>query len=76
MEHTQTNPSRESTQQQQHNHLLRPEQRAPRGVAVKDLRPLRGRPFGPIPDLDALSDAAQQQAKDDGEKDPRTRTAG
>jgi hypothetical protein len=43
--------------------LLRPEQRAPRGVDVKDLRPLRGRPFGPIPDPDASLGAAQQQAK-------------
>ena len=38
-------------------------QRAPRGVDVKDLRPLRGRPFGPIPDPDASLGAAQQQAK-------------
>jgi len=29
--------------------LLRPEQRAPPGVDVKDLRPLRGRPYGSIP---------------------------
>ena len=44
--------------------LLRSEQRAPRGADVKDLRPLRGRPFGPIPDPDALPGAAQQQAEE------------
>ena len=31
--------------------------RAPCGVDVKDLRPLRGRPFGPIPDPDAYPGA-------------------
>jgi hypothetical protein len=45
------------------------EQDAPRGAGVQDLRPLRGRPFGPIPDPDALPDAAQQQADDGKEKD-------
>ena len=33
--------------------LLRLEQHAPRGVVVQDLRPLRGRPCGPILDPDA-----------------------
>jgi hypothetical protein len=43
---------------------LRPEQPAPSGVDVKDLRPLRGRPFGSIPDPDpnAKNDIVQQQS--------------
>jgi hypothetical protein len=39
----------------------RPEQRAPRGVGVKDLRPLRGRPSGPILDPNASTRRAQEQ---------------
>jgi hypothetical protein len=42
---------------------LRPEQHAPPGVDVKDLRPLRGRPCGPIPDPDASTRRAQRQAE-------------
>ncbi|MDT7717056.1 MAG: hypothetical protein QOH09_3048 [Pseudonocardiales bacterium] len=42
---------------------LRPEQHAPPGVDVKDLRPLRGRPSGPIPDPDASTRRAQRQAE-------------
>jgi hypothetical protein len=48
--------------------LLRPEQRAPSGAGVKDLRPLRGRPFGSIPDPDASPRRAQEQAENDKEK--------
>ena len=32
-------------------------QHAPGGVDVQDLRPLRGRPYGPIPDTDAYPSA-------------------
>ena len=32
-------------------------QHAPHGVDVQDLRPLRGRPCGPIPDTDAYRGA-------------------
>ena len=39
---------------------LRPEQHAPRGVGVKDLRPLRGRPSGPIPDPNASTRRAPE----------------
>src|SRR5215212_9844254 len=49
--------------------LLRPEQRAPSGVGVKDLRPLRGRPFGPILDPDASPRRAQEQAENSKKKD-------
>ena len=50
-------------------HLLRLEQHAPRGIGVKDLRPLRGRALtGPILDPDALLDAAQKQAENEQEK--------
>src|SRR3954464_12874943 len=42
---------------------LRPEQPAPSGVDVKDLRPLRGRPFGPIPDPDASTPRAPRRAE-------------
>ena len=48
--------------------LLRPEQRAPSGVGVKDLRPLRGRPFGPILDPDASPRRAHKQAKNHKKK--------
>jgi hypothetical protein len=37
--------------------FLRVFQHAPRGVDVQDLRPLRGRPCGPIPDTDAYRGA-------------------
>ena len=37
--------------------FLRVFQHAPDGVDVQDLRPLRGRPSGPIPDTDAYPDA-------------------
>jgi hypothetical protein len=53
--------------------LLRPEQRAPSGVGVKDLRPLRGRPFGPILDPDASSRRAHKQAENRKKKDHRAR---
>jgi hypothetical protein len=49
--------------------LLRPEQRAPPGVGVKDLRPLRGRPCGSIPDPDASPRRAHKQAENPQEKD-------
>ncbi|HEX2297714.1 MAG TPA: hypothetical protein VHH34_04215, partial [Pseudonocardiaceae bacterium] len=39
------------------------EQRAPPGVGVKDLRPLRGRPCGPILDPDASARRAHKQAE-------------
>jgi len=48
--------------------LLRPEQRAPSGVGVKDLRPLRGRPSGPIIDPDASPRRAHKQAENHKEK--------
>src|SRR5207342_1814794 len=48
--------------------LLRPEQRAPSGVGVKDLRPLRGRPFGPIIDPDASPRRAHKPAENHKEK--------
>ena len=38
-------------------------QHAPRGVDVQDLRPLRGRPCGPIPDTDAYPDAPTDPQK-------------
>jgi hypothetical protein len=43
--------------------LLRLEQRAPRGVDVQDLRPLRGRPCGPILDPDAYPGAPNSRTK-------------
>jgi hypothetical protein len=46
-----------------------PEQRAPSGVVVKDLRPLRGRPFGPLLDPDASPRRAHKQADNDQKKD-------
>ena len=49
--------------------LLRPQQRAPPGVGVKDLRPLRGRPCGSIPDPDASPRRAHKQAENLQEKD-------
>jgi cell wall-associated NlpC family hydrolase len=52
---------------------LRPEQHAPPGVDVKDLRPLRGRPCGPIPDPDASTRRAQRQAER-SQKRSQTRT--
>src|SRR5215212_1500147 len=54
--------------------LLRPEQRAPSGVCVKDLRPLRGRPFGSILDPNASPRRAQEQAKNGKKKDHPART--
>jgi hypothetical protein len=38
-------------------------QHAPRGVDVQDLRPLRGRPCGPILDPDAYPGAPNSQTK-------------
>jgi hypothetical protein len=38
-------------------------QHAPRGVDVQDLRPLRGRPFGPILDPDAYPGAPKHRTK-------------
>jgi len=61
MEHT---PQPRPHHREQHHNHLRPQQRAPRGVDIKDRRPLRGRPFGPILDPDASPGAAQQQAKE------------
>ena len=40
-------------------------QHAPRGVDVQDLRPLRGRPCGPIPDTDAYPGAPTRPAEED-----------
>jgi hypothetical protein len=48
---------------------LRPEQPAPPGVDVKDLRPLHGRPCGPIPDPEASTRRAQKQAERSQKKD-------
>ena len=48
--------------------LLRLEQRAPRGVDVQDLRPLRGRPCGPILDLDAYPGAPTSRRRTAREK--------
>jgi hypothetical protein len=48
--------------------LLRPEQRAPSGAGIKDLRPLRGRPFGPILDPDASSRRAQSRRRTERRK--------
>ena len=53
MEHAIDHPTFETVEPLKH--LLRTEQRAPFGVGVKDLRPLRGRPCGPIPDPNASS---------------------
>jgi hypothetical protein len=53
---------------------LRPEQPAPSGVDVKDLRPLRGRPFGSILDPDASPRRAQLQAENPKKKDHPART--
>jgi hypothetical protein len=58
-----------NVQEYRQHRFLRCPQRAPRGVGVKDLRPLRGRPFGPIPDPDALLDAAQQHPESAQGKD-------
>lgn len=52
-----------------HQPPLRPEQPASSGVDVKDLRPLRGRPFGSIPDPDASTRRAQMQAENGQKKD-------
>ena len=38
-------------------------QHATGGVDVQDLRPLRGRPYGPIPDIDAYPDAPTDDQK-------------
>ena len=38
-------------------------QHAPRGVDIQDLRPLRGRPYGPIPDTDAYPGAPTDDQK-------------
>src|SRR5512133_1442788 len=46
-------------------------QHAPGGVDVQDLRPLRGRPSGPIPDTDAYPDAPTHRRR--RSKTPRTR---
>src|SRR4051812_39782700 len=46
-------------------------QHAPGGVDVQDLRPLRGRPCGPIPDTDAYRGAPTHRAR--RSKIPRTR---
>jgi hypothetical protein len=40
------------------------EQHAPPGVGIKDLRPLRGRPCGPILDPDASARRAQNRRRD------------
>jgi len=48
--------------------LLRLEQRAPRGVDVQDLRPLRGRPCGPIQDLNAYPGALTSRRRTAREK--------
>jgi hypothetical protein len=53
MEHTIDHPTFETVEPP--NNSLRTQQRAPPGVGVKDLRPLRGRPYGPIPDPNASS---------------------
>jgi hypothetical protein len=50
------------------NFFLRLEQRAPRGVDVQDLRPLRGRPCGPILDLDAYPGALTSRRRTAREK--------
>ncbi len=49
--------------------VLRLPQRAPSGVGVKDLRPLRGRPCGSILDTNASTRRAQQQAENSQNKD-------
>src|SRR5690348_4851209 len=49
-------------------------QHAPVGVDVQDLRPLRGRPCGPIPDTDAYPDAPTDPQKKI--KTPRKRLTG
>ena len=65
-----THPTRTPTPTEPHRlHFLRLEQHAPRGIGVKDLRPLRGRALpGPILDPDALLDAAHKQAENEQEK--------
>jgi hypothetical protein len=57
-------------------HLPRPEQRAPAGVGVKDLRPQGGRPFGSILDPDASARRAHKQAKKQKNKRSTTKIRG
>jgi hypothetical protein len=64
LEHAPDHRNREEQQELVANRLP-PQQRAPSGVDVKDLRPLRGRPFGPIPDPDASPRRAREQEEDD-----------
>jgi hypothetical protein len=55
-----THPTTQDNPEEHPPHsFLRREQHAPNDVGVKDLRPLRGRPTGPILDPDALTRRAQ-----------------
>ena len=67
LEHAPDHRDREEQQELVANRLP-PQQRAPSGVDVKDLRPLRGRPFGPIPDPDASLRRAHKQAENPRKK--------
>ena len=70
-----THPQRHRREHQEPTdpRFLRSQQRAPSGVGVKDLRPLRGRPSGPILDPDASAQRAQEQAENRQRKDQRPR---
>jgi len=59
------NPPPPSLRSHQLLSFFRVFQHAPVGVDVQDLRPLRGRPCGPIPDSDAYPDASTDPPKQD-----------
>ena len=60
MEHAH-NPTRQGIRSRRLSFCLF--QHAPGGVDVQDLRPLRGRPSGPIPDTDAYPGAPTEPQK-------------
>jgi len=62
MEHAPNHPSAEDLRSRRPP-LLPRLQHAPRGVDIQDLRPLRGRPYGPIPDTDAYPGAPTNPQK-------------
>ena len=60
MEHAH-NPTRQGIRSRRLSFCLF--QHAPGGVDIQDLRPLRGRPSGPIPDTDAYPGAPTEPQK-------------
>ena len=62
MEHA-PNPPPPSLRSRRLLSFFRVFQHAPVGVDVQDLRPLRGRPYGPIPDTDAYPGAPTNPQK-------------